>query len=116
MQRTLKNIGVGILALGAVVWAVPAFAQVDPHLMAGNIPGCNFMSGKIEYVCIPNYVGFLVKTVFGFIGTIFLVQVMLAGGEIGMGTLTGDKEGGKKKLKDAILGLVFCILCFRKFV
>ena len=104
--------GIGILAFGAALWAAPALAQVDPHLMADNIKGCGFMSGIMTFECIPNYVGFLVKTVFGFIGTIFLLQIMWAGGEIGQGTLTGDKEKGKKRMKDAILGLVFCILCF----
>lgn len=75
-------------------------------------PGCNFITGEFHFHCVPLYVAYLIKLLFSFVGTIALIQIMIAGYQIQMGHLTGDNEGGKKRLYGAIFGLVFSILAF----
>lgn len=111
MKSFQWSAGITVVLL-SLVFVDTAFAQLNPHLMASGIAGCDFPRGDIQFQCFPNYVAFLVKTVFGFIGTICLLQIMFAGYEIAKGSLEGDKEGGKKRLRNALVGFVFSLLCF----
>ncbi len=105
------------LFLGLVLFSpLPSQAQLgNPSLIPASgilAPDCNFVTGEFHFHCIPLYVSYLIKLVFSFLGTIALIQIMIAGYQIQMGHLTGDNEGGKKRLYAAIFGLVFSLLAF----
>lgn len=100
-------------ALAGVFWAVQAHAQTNPHLLPeGPLGSCNFMTGELSYDCIPLYVSYAINTVFGFIGTICLLQIIYGGYEWATGNLTGKTEEGKTRIRNAIISFVIALLSF----
>ena len=107
--------GTLLVALPLLFGVHMAQAQMDPHLIppeSAKIAGCNFMTGEFSYNCIPLYVAYIVKTILSFLGTLALIQIIYAGYEIAIGSLEGDKEKGKKRLKNSIMGLLAAIFSF----
>jgi len=101
-----------MIALGAA--AGSAVAQ-DPALIpaSGTLGDkCNFITGEFDFDCVPLYVGYLIQIVFAMSGGFALMEILKGGYQIGMGGLTGDKEGGKKRVTWALIGLALCILSF----
>lgn len=72
---------------------------------------CNFVTGEFDFDCVPLYVGFLIKVVFGFSGGFALVEIVKAGYQIAMGGFM-DKEAGKRRLTWALVGLAVSIIAF----
>lgn len=97
--------------------AFPATAQsVIPYLIP-NVngpfaPGCNFITGEFHYHCVPLYLAYLIQLIFGMIGTICLIMIMWAGFEWSFSGLESDSQKAKSRLRNALLGLAFCVLSF----
>lgn len=109
-MRLPSFVVIGTLAL----LPTAAVAQLDPHLIPtdGTIAGCSFVTGNFTWACIPMYVAYLIQTVFGFIGTLCLIQIIWAGYEIAIRSLSGDKEAGKNRLFRALMGLAFSLFVY----
>lgn len=109
----VMRIRTSILISGLLAPAI-ALAQFDPHLIpaSGTIGSCSFITGQFSFSCIPLYVAYLIQTVFSFIGTLCLIQIIWAGYELAMGGITGDKEAGKNRLYRALMGLAFSIFVY----
>ena len=75
-------------------------------------PGCDFITGEFHFHCIPIYVGYLVKLVFGFAAGMCIFNIIRGAYQIVLGSLSGEKESGKNRITWAIIGLIFCILSF----
>lgn len=102
------------LLLAGILAPAIALAQFDPHLIptSGTIGGCSFMKGNFTWSCIPQYIAFLIQTIFSFIGTLCLIQIIWAGYEMSIGSLSGDKEAGKNRMQHALIGLAFSLFVY----
>lgn len=91
-----------------------AFAQGTPSLIpAEGVAGCDFLGGEISASCIPDYIAYVIKFIFGFVGAICLITIMYAGYEIALSSLSGgDRSSGMQRLTWAIIGLIICALAF----
>lgn len=94
-------------------------AQVTPTLIPAEPPTkefakhCDFKSGEITAKCVPIYLAYLIKTIFGFAGAICLFVIMFAGYEFVLGSVTGgDTSAGKERLKWGIIGFIVSALSF----
>lgn len=109
-----------LIVVGFVLVPVLAQAQFDPHLIpnGGRFGACDFntifdgRASTVGWDCIPVYIAFLIQTVFGFIGTLCLIQIIWAGYEMAISSVSGDKEAGKNRLQRAIIGLVFSMFVY----
>jgi len=102
-----------LFVLPLLFWGSQAMAQIDPHLIPVAQPsGCNITTGEFGYNCIPLYVAYLIKTVFSFIGTLCLLQIIYGGYQIALGSLLIDKEKGWNRIKAAVGGLLVSVFCF----
>ncbi len=88
----------------------PAAQPINNGIVAEGIDGCDFVTGNVRAKCIPNYIAYLVKLLFGLIGLIFVVNVMIAGYQIAIGAATDDKTSGKQRLYYSVIG-VFVSTC-----
>jgi hypothetical protein len=104
---------VAVIAAGLVVGALasPAFAQ-EPSLLSGDIQGCDFTTGQLDATCIPNFIGYLVKTIFGVTGMIFMVNVMIGGYQLAISGVTEDKTAGKNRIIYSVIGFFACACAF----
>jgi hypothetical protein len=119
-DKPVMRLRTSLLLAGILAPAI-ALAQFDPHLIptSGTIGGCNFMQGFWEnespgmtWACIPQYIAFLIQTIFSFIGTLCLIQIIWAGYEMSIGSLSGDKEAGKNRMQHALIGLAFSLFVY----
>ena len=111
-MRRLSTIA--LLSAPMIMVATIALAQ-DPALIpaSGTLGDkCNFITGEFDFDCVPLYVGYLVQIVFAMTGGFALIEILKGGYQIAMGGITGDKEGGKKRVAGALAGLALCILSF----
>ncbi|MBU0767028.1 hypothetical protein KKF55_04610 [Patescibacteria group bacterium] len=91
----------------------PLFGKVYAQtLVPDSYESCNFKDGIIHANCIPEYIEYLIKIIFSLIGAFFFVMIIIAGYQIAIGTVVGEKEKGKEKLKWAIFGFVISALSF----
>ncbi|MDP6527814.1 MAG: hypothetical protein QF858_02955 [Candidatus Pacebacteria bacterium] len=79
---------------------------------SGKVGSCNFATGGIHAWCIPDYIAYLLGIIFMFIGAIFFLMIVISGYQIALGSVTGDKEGGRKKLITAIIGFIISAFSF----
>ncbi len=102
-----------VLALGllAGLAAVPVRAQ-EFALIADGIEGCDFVTGILDSSCIPNFIAFLVKMIFGATGMIFMINVMIGGYQLAISGVTEDKASGKNRIMYSILGFIVCACAF----
>ncbi len=98
-----------------------AFAQQGPGPQlipdTGMIGNCSFITGDFSFDCIPLYLAYLLRLAFGMAGGIAVFQIIQGGYEYalsGMQQFGGlpDKEAGKKRITNAILGLVVVVLTY----
>jgi hypothetical protein len=103
-----------LLVLAPLLVPAAAFAQLNPQLIpeSGTIGRCSFITGDIHFDCIPLYVGYLIQLIFSFIGTICLVEIIWGGYEYALSGFQGDTTTAKKRISNAIFGLVFSVLAF----
>lgn len=97
---------------------VKAFAQDAPGFVpqlipeSGIIGGCDFVTGDIHFDCIPLYVAYLIRLIFGMLGIIFLAMMIWGGYEWAFSGLQSDSQKAKSRIRNAILGLIFSLLSF----
>ncbi len=112
-----------VITLGLLLGILPelASAQFNPHLIpeGGVIGNCSFVTGfwnqadpGAAWGCIPLYIAFLIQTIFSFIGTLCLIQIIWGGYEMALGGLSGDKEAGKNRVQRALMGLAFSLFVY----
>ena len=112
-MRHLLPVWFGLL----LVVPTMALAQLDitnPQLIPETgvlSPTCNFVTGDLHYECIPIYLAYVIKLIFGFTGMICLLQIMRAGYELAFSGF-GDRESSKKRIQNALLGLAVCIFSY----
>ncbi|HVW66857.1 MAG TPA: hypothetical protein VHA78_03970 [Candidatus Peribacteraceae bacterium] len=93
----------------------PAFAQNGPASIIDNTGksfGCDFVTGRLTASCVPWFIGHLIVFVFQFISVLFLLNVIYAGYQLTMGSITGDKGKGKDRLQWSIVGLIVSVCSF----
>lgn len=106
MVRLLK-LG-GLLSL--LLLPVGVFAQ---SFITGGIPGCDFATGLLTAACIPNFIAHVIKILFGFVGGICFILILISGYQYALGRLLGgDKTAAVTRLKMAVLGFVVSALSF----
>lgn len=99
-----------LLLLPFIVLAQPPSPELIPE--SGIIGTCNFITGEMHFDCIPMYLGYLIKVAFGFLGGMFLFQIIQAGYEWAFSGLQSDTQKPKTRIKNALLGLIFAVLSF----
>ena len=95
------------------------FAQ-GPQLIpdTGTIGNCSFITGEFNFECIPLYLAYLIQLAFGFAGSFTLFQLIQGGYEYALSGLQPIAEGlpaketAKKRITNALLGLVVVILTY----
>lgn len=98
-----------LIALGLFI---PLTARAQVGIIQFGIPGCDFVTGRLWSICIPSFIAHVVQFIFSLLGVFFLANVMVAGYQIAMSGITGDKEAGKRRLTWSIVGLVVAICAF----
>lgn len=81
-------------------------------LISDGAGGCDFGSGAITAGCIPGYVAYLIKTVFGFTGVVSLIVIMIGGYQYALGNVVGGKERGEQRIRWGIIGMIVSALSF----
>ena len=82
-------------------------------IIQNGIAGCNFTSGALLAVCIPNFIAHLIQFIFTLLGMFFVANVMFAGYQIAIGGISpGEKDNGKRRLMWSIIGLIVSICSF----
>lgn len=100
-----------VLALAAGLIAVPASAQ-EFTILSDGIAGCDFQTGNLDASCIPNTIGYIVKTIFGVTGIIFMINIMIGGYQLAVSGITEDKSAGKNRIMYSIVGFIACACAF----
>lgn len=83
-----------------------AFIKSDKANGFGNALGCAVKLGRIRLYMMPFFITYLTKFLLGIAGLISVIFIILGGYNYATGGLTEDKEGGKKYIKNALIGLV----------
>ena len=98
-----------------------AFAQQGPGPQlipdTGMIGNCSFITGDFSFDCIPLYLAYLLRIAFGMAGGFAVFQIIQGGYEYALSGLQQfgglpDKEAGKKRITNAVLGLVVVVLTY----
>lgn len=110
------------IVIGIVFLVLPGtgLAQgVGPQLIpdTGMIGTCNFVTGDFGFDCIPLYLAYLIRLAFGLAGGFALFEIIKGGYEYALSGLQQvgglpDKEAGKKRITNAILGLIAVVLTY----
>jgi hypothetical protein len=108
------------LSLRSVVVAA-AFAALSPELMAqgisilppdGTIDGMNIANGDVHMVHLPALVLYWIQVLLSVAGGFAVVMVMVGGVQYMIGSVSNDKEQGKKTITYAIGGLVLAFFAW----
>lgn len=73
---------------------------------------CNFTTGLIGAHCIPIFISHLIRWVLGFVGAFCLINIMIGGYQIALGSAIGDKEAGKGRVLWALIGLFVSLISY----
>ncbi len=110
-----------LLAIPTIAFAAPFDPMSTPNLIPQNgvmvingqvVPNCNFLNGDLHYHCVPIYVAYLIRLLFGLMGTICLFMIIWAGFEWAFSGLQNDTQAPKTRIRNAIMGLVLCTLSY----
>ncbi len=104
-------------ALALIVPGRLAAQGVGPQLIpdTGTIGNCSFITGDFSFDCIPLYVAYLIRLAFGLAGGFAVFEIIKGGYEYalsGLPTPIVDKESAKKRISNAILGLVVVVFAY----
>ncbi|MDO8468546.1 MAG: hypothetical protein Q7S29_02195 [Candidatus Peribacter sp.] len=98
---------------GADMWIEKAYAQTLSLFPDGGVAGCDFASGDITKNCVPLFIAHVIQVVFGFVGGVCLILILISGYRILLAVVTGgDKSTGFEMLRWAIIGFVTAALTF----
>ena len=91
-----------------------AHAAPTPTLVPASFKGgCSFASGVMSAQCVPNYIAYLIGTIFELTGAVFLLMVIVGGYQYVFGKATGGGgEEGKARVRFAIIGFLITALSF----
>lgn len=102
-----------LLAWFAAIQKAHAAALIE------NIGGCDFTNGLkgasnagIASTCVAVFLGHLIKWVLGFVGAFCLINIMIGGYQIALGSAVGDKEAGKGRVLWALVGLFVSLISY----
>jgi dolichyl-phosphate-mannose--protein O-mannosyl transferase len=112
-----------IPTLLALLLSFPGFALAQgpgPQLIpdTGMIGSCSFVTGSFTFDCIPLYLAYLIRFAFSFAGGFALFEIIRGGYEYAMSGLQPiasglpDKEAAKKRITNAILGLIVVVFAY----
>ena len=73
---------------------------------------CKFSTGEIRSHCIPIFLAHLIKFILGFVGAFCLINIIIGGYQIALGSAIGDKEAGKSRIMWALVGLLVTLLSY----
>ena len=73
---------------------------------------CDFATGNIHADCAPRFIGHLIQFVLGFVGAFCLINIMIGGYQIALGSAIGDKEVGKNRVLWALVGLLVSMVSY----
>lgn len=105
-----------ILVIAHPMMAVAQGPQVIPD--TGMIGTCSFITGEFHFECIPLYLAYLIRLLFSMAGGFALFQLIQGGYEYALSGLQPvasglpDKEAAKKRITNAILGMVVVVLSY----
>ncbi|MDD5041516.1 MAG: hypothetical protein PHX87_04145 [Candidatus Peribacteraceae bacterium] len=95
------------------MWIPRAAAQTLSLIPDGGVPGCDFASGDLVKDCIPLFIAHVIRVVFGFVGGVCLILILISGYRILLAVVTGgDKSTGFEMLRWAIIGFITSALTF----
>ncbi|MCF7844696.1 MAG: hypothetical protein K9M03_02615 [Kiritimatiellales bacterium] len=98
--------------LSLLVNPIISKAATNITLIPDNVGACDFKNGDVNAECIKDYIGYLIGVLFALIGAFFFIMILVSGYQIAIGTVVGEKEKGKEKLKWAIVGFIISALAF----
>jgi hypothetical protein len=90
---------------------IPVASAQNPQIIT-NLPGCDFVTGKLSAACVPIFIGHLIQVLFSLISLFFLLNVMYAGYQIALGYIRGEKTEGIERIRWSIIGLIVCVCTF----
>jgi hypothetical protein len=114
----LRRFAVGLMVVSALVLPTGVFAQpAGPQLIpdTGMIGNCSFVTGVFSFDCIPLYLSYLIRLVFGLAGGFALIEIIRGGYEYAMSGVQAigmDKESAKKRISHAIIGLAVVVFAY----
>lgn len=95
------------------MWIEKASAQTLSLIPDGGVPGCDFASGDLVARCVPLFIAHVIRIVFGFVGGVCLILILISGYRILLAVVTGgDKSTGFEMLRWAIIGFITSALTF----
>ncbi|MBI1934662.1 hypothetical protein HYS30_03275 [Candidatus Peregrinibacteria bacterium] len=95
-------------------WAPWLFLAFPSAVSAAIIDNsvCDFTTGNIHADCVPRFIGHLIQWVLGFVGAFCLMNIMIGGYQIALGSAIGDKEAGKSRVLWALVGLLVAMASY----
>ncbi|MDD4287568.1 MAG: hypothetical protein PHO20_00055 [Candidatus Peribacteraceae bacterium] len=95
------------------MWISKAAAQTLSLIPEEGVAGCDFASGDLAAKCVPLFIAHVIKVVFGFVGGVCLILILISGYRILLAVITGgDKSTGFEMLRWAIIGFITSALTF----
>ena len=95
------------------MWIEKAAAQTLSLIPDGGVPGCDFASGDLVASCVYLFIAHVIRIVFGFVGGVCLILILISGYRILLAVITGgDKSTGFEMLRWAIIGFITSALTF----
>lgn len=99
--------------MSADMWIPAALAQTPSLIPEGGVPGCDFVTGELTKSCVPMFIAYVIRVVFGFVGGVCLILILISGYRILLAVITGgDKSSGFEMLRWAITGFIVSALTF----
>lgn len=77
-----------------------------------NPLGKKIVTGNIQLSDIPQYIAYLIQFLIAIAGTVALIGVMMGGYFYVIGSISEDKDKGKTKIKNSLIGFSVAILSY----
>ncbi|MDD5469415.1 MAG: hypothetical protein PHO92_01285 [Candidatus Peribacteraceae bacterium] len=91
---------------------LPGVAFAQDSLISDGAGGCDFASGQVHADCIPGYIAYLIKILFGFTGGICLIVILVGGFQYALGTVAGGKDKAMATIRYGIIGMILSALSY----
>lgn len=77
------------------------------------LASCDFVTGKLDAGCLPQYISYLITIIFQLTGAIFLLMIIIGGYQYTIGKASGGGgEEGKARVRFAIIGFLITAMSF----
>jgi len=95
------------------MWIPVALAQTPSLFPDGGVAGCDFASGNITAPCVYIFIAHVIQVVFGFVGGVCLILILISGYRVLFAVVTGgERSAGTEMMRWAIIGFITCALTF----